>query len=287
MIVDTPFIKTINYQLSFLHPLFSFSIYFLILVIVAFFMFNLNEKYSFIRTRTILPSLFFLFLVFISELSINNSGLVICLLLLPILSPMLSAYQENEPVKKVFNSFFFISIGSFFLFDLLFLVPVFWISFSLLRISGIRTFLSSIIGLTAPYVIILPIIFSLGHGEYFIESINKQEVFRFSIPEMSTPQILYTLFLFVLFLIHFFYFRIQINFDKIRTRGYISFFQLITVAFALLIVFKFENFMNLYFPFIMMMSFLLGHYFSLKNARFTTFLFYAFIIINLLFLFFR
>jgi hypothetical protein len=283
---NTFFFNQLIVGLKFSH--FSAFVYsFILVLLIAFLLFECNETFSMIRVRTMFPSLLFLFLLTATEFSINlNSGLIGCFFLVVSMWSFLSTYQENQPVKKIFNTFFIISIGSCFFFDLVLFIPVFWIAFSLFRIASLRTFLASIVGFCVPYIIILPILYLQGSFYPFVESIRQQTqiVLLLSLADIDTSQILYGVFLLILFLISFFSFQLQINFDKIKTREIMFFFYLITLTTFVLAFLRLSSFANIYPLLAMMLSFLLGHYFSLNNSRFATFIFFFFICANILFL---
>lgn len=269
------------------YPFLSFFLSFVLILLISFLLFECNEKYSLIRVRTMVPSLTFLFLMLVSDYKIDlNSGIFACFFLLMAVWLFLSTYQEIEPVTKIFNTFFFLSLGSFFYFDLLLFVPVFWISFSILRMASLRTYLSSIIALLVPYIIVLPILFVQGSFFEYIDTIKTQMNFSFELSGLETYEILYGIFLLLFFLISFLYFQMQINFDKIKTRQMMSFIFFLSFSVFVLCLFKLDFFQNIFPLLAMFLSLILGHYFSLNNSRFSVFCLALFVIVNLSFFFF-
>ena len=260
------------------YPFIAFVSGFMLVTLLAVLLFRANEKYSFIRIRTIFPSFLFVFLITVSNYKIEAcSGLIGSVFLLVFIWIFLSTYQEREPVEKIFNAFFALSVGSFFCFDLLLLVPACWLSFSFFRIASIRTLLASLIGLITPYIICLPILFLTGDLQGFIVSIEKQltySIFTFQFPEK--------IFLFTLFLFTFVNFVVNINADKIRTRQALYFFCLLTFSIFTISVLK-DSFIDIFPMLAMLLSILLGHYFSLKNSLFSFICFVLMIVVCVVF----
>lgn len=260
----------------------SFISTFVFVVLLAFLLFQCNENFSFIRVRTMIPILLFIFFLATSNYKIEYCfGLISCFFILITMWLFLPVYQEKEPVGNIFNTFFFISVGSFFSFDFLLLMPVFWISFSLLRIGSIRTLLASIIGLLVPYIICLPILYLTGGLQEFLASLQQQWM-MFSISNIKSPQLLYQIFFLILLLISFIHFLVNINADKIKTRQILYFFYLLTFTLFFISVVR-NSFINMFPAIAMLSSISLGHYFSLKNSRFALFCFIAVIAITVVF----
>ncbi len=193
------------------------------IALLAFLLFQCNENFSFIRVRTVIPTLLFLFFLVSSNYKIEYcSGLFACFFILIAVWFLLPSYQKKEPVGNVFNAFFFISAGSLFSFDLLLLVPVFWVSFSFLRIGSIRTLLASVIGLLVPYIICLSTLSLTGNIYEFLHSM-QQQFMMFSFNNLKSLQLFYQIFFLLLFLISFILFLVSINTDKIKTRQMLYF----------------------------------------------------------------
>ena len=248
------------------YPFIAFVSGFTLVALLTFLLFQANEKYSFIRIRTILPSFLFVFLLAVSNYSIEAcSGLIGCVFLLTFIWIFLSTYQEREPVGKIFNAFFALSAGSLLCFDLLLLVPACWLSFSFFRISSIRTFLASFVGLVTPYIICLPILYLTEDFYGFIATMKQQ--FTFSFSTFFAHQLPVKIFLFALFILAFVNFIVNINADKIRTRKTLYFFCLLTPSVFAVSLLK-DTFIDIFPMLAMLLSILLGHYFSLKNSLF-------------------
>lgn len=260
------------------YPFIAFVSSFTLVTLLAVLLFRANEKYSFIRIRTILPSFLFVFLITVSNYKIEAcSGLPGSIFLLVFIWIFLSTYQEREPMGKIFNAFFVLSVGSFFCFDLLLLVPACWLSFSFFRIGSVRTLLASFIGLIIPYIICLPILFLTGDLQGFIALIEKQLTYS-----IFTSQLPEKIFLFALFILTFVNFVININADKIRTRQTLYFFCLLTFNLFTISVLK-DSFIDIFPMTAMVLSILIGHYFSLKNSLLSFICFMAMILVAVVF----
>ena len=239
----------------------------------VFLLFRCNEHHSFIRVRTVMPCLLFVFLLITSQVPLMFcSGLWGTFFLLLALWRLMSAYQEKNPAQKVFDIFFLLAAGSFFSFELLFLVPVFWLSFPFFRITGFRTFMASVIGLVTPYILFTVVLALLGVLPEWLISAKQQ--FEFPISSISPRLIMYLIFLFLFFLFSVFGFLWQMNNDKIRIKQSYFFFFLLTISLFVIAVVRIQVFPLL----ALMFSITAGHYFTLNESRISFFWFIVFVL---------
>ena len=251
--------------------------------ILVFLLFRSNERYSFIRVRTLMPCLFFVFLLITSHVPLMfSSGLWGVFFLLFALRRLMSAYQEQNPTRNVFDVFFLLAIGSFFSFELLLLIPVFWLSFPFFRITSFRSFMASVIGLATAYILLAAVMFLLGALPDFWDFVRKQSEISVSFLGISL-QIAYLSFLFLVFLLSFFSFWVRTNDDKIRVKQTLYFFFLLTFSLFVVSVIRIE-FFSQFFPLLaLMLSITAGHYFALNESRFSLFCFVFFVLGSVVF----
>ena len=251
----------------------------LMVALLVLLLFRINERYSFIRVRTAMPCFIFVFLLITSHRSLMfSSGLWASFFLLLALWRLMSAYQEKNPTRNVFDIFFLLAVGSFFSFELFLLIPVFWLSFPFFRIAGFRTFMASVIGLATAYILVPVILLALGVLPDFLNSIKIQFEFFVSPLHISLHLILYLVFLFLLFMLSFAGFLWQMNNDKIRIKQTYFFFFLLAFWLFLISIIRIQVFSQ-FFPLLaLMLSITVGHYFTLNESRISFFLFIFFIL---------
>ncbi|MDR0873357.1 MAG: hypothetical protein LBN27_07830 [Prevotellaceae bacterium] len=284
--ISAPGTASIAVVVGLLVLLFAFSPEFSILSAVnivaaaflVFLLFRCNEKLSFIRVRTVLHGSLFVFLLLTSRVS---SDLWNAFFLLLAVWRLMAAYGDRDPVSNVFDAFLLLAAGSFFTPEMLLLAPVFWLSFPFIRISGLRAFLASIIGLTTAYIVGLSLLFALGALPDFWLSVRAQMLVSVSLPDLH--HIIYIAFLFLFYIIAFFGFLSKISADKIRVKQLLYFLFFLT--FFLFIITFFQPF-NSVFPLLsLLLGIVLGHYFTLSESRFSLIVFFAFLIGGVVFFF--
>jgi len=140
--------------------------------------------------------------------------------------------------------------------------------------------LASLIGLITPYIICLPILFWAGNLQEFAASMEQQ--FTFSFAAFSAHQLAAKIFLFALFILAFVNFIANINADKIRTRQTLYFFCLLILSIFAISALK-DSFVDIFPMLAMVLSILLGHYFSLKNSLFSFICFVVMMVISVVF----
>ena len=261
-----------------------FLVNILAVALLVFLLFRSNEQHSFIRVRTILPCLFFVFLLITSCVPLMFcSGLWGAFALLFALWRLMPAYQEKNPTRNVFDVFFLLAVGSFFSFELLFLIPVFWLSFPFYRITSFRTFMASVIGLIAAYIVLAAILLPLGALPDFWDSVRQQFEIPVSFSGISPYLIVYLVFLFLFFLLSFFSFFLRMNEDKIRVKQTLFFFFLLTFSLFVISVIRIQVFSQSFPLLALMLSITTGRYFALNESRISLFLFIFFVLVGAVF----
>ncbi|MDR1860715.1 MAG: DUF6427 family protein [Bacteroidales bacterium] len=134
-------------------PLLNSLLAAVILLVLAFIILRLNTLYSFIRMRTFLPSIIFVFIVSgivsLHTLHPVYPGVVFMLLCV---SRIFGAGSSGNMLSTAFEAGFFLSIGSLFYLNMLFYAPVIWTG--MLMMSKNRNWripILSCIGLILPW----------------------------------------------------------------------------------------------------------------------------------------
>ena len=115
-------------------PLLQVALSLTIVLFVAFLIQQISISFSLIKVRTKLPALVFILLAggLTPMHTLHPVYLAAILLMLSIYS-IFSAFNNPEPVTHFFNAGLFLSIGSLFYFNLVVLLPAFFIAVSVLR----------------------------------------------------------------------------------------------------------------------------------------------------------
>ncbi len=254
-------------------------------LLLGFEILRLNEVFSFIRTRTILPSFFFLI---IGSLLLPHSfspGIIIALLVLSSVFFSFKLLTEENP-KYAFNVSLLLFTAVLFSLSCIWLLIIFWLFAYTSNVLSFRIFLASLLGALVP-----PLYAAIGFGiagnehlllEYIQESFQLFAVdFHFSLPE-----ILYMIiagFLISFSLVDFLLVRSK---ENIKPRKEFSYLVTLLLFTLVLIIFSVpDSGILLWLP-VVFGSFLLGRFFSLKNNRFTQISLSIFLGSSLLLLFF-
>lgn len=279
----TPFTQWFS-DLIPLHSLLSHGLGFLFTILIGLILVQLNETFSFIRTRTVLPFFFFILLMG-SNVNVHefSFGQISCLFLLIALWQLFSIYQEKSPVKQTFNIGFFLALGSFFTIELVFFLPIFWVGMMRLNSFRFRTFLSSIIGFLSPFLLFLGIAYLQSDVVNYINLFVAQFNFELNFFNYNFIFILYlgTLTGCALFAI---LNLVNKSFsDKIKVSRMLGFISM-SFIFSLLLFIFFSDKSSVVFTFAAIFgSILYAHYFSLHYNLFIRVLFWIQLSISLLY----
>lgn len=170
---STPLLHLLNISLL---PQYSAWLGLLLSLGVAYLLFRLLEKYTFLQQRTFLPFLFFILLSgSYPHFHYLTNALIAAFLLLMCFWQIFSAFHKNIPIREAFNAGMFLSLGYFFCFDFLFLIPIIFITLHIVNNMNARVFLSTILGLLAPAALVFGISFFIGklnsQTDYFMNNI--------------------------------------------------------------------------------------------------------------------
>ena len=236
-------------------------------LLLCFLIMNLNEVFSFIRVRTILPSLFCLIMGGLLLRPHHFSpGIIVALLVLSALFFSFKLLTKENP-KYAFNVALLLSVAALFSFSCIWFLVVFWWFTYLSNMFSLRIFLASLLGALAPCV--YAVIGFYGNESLLLEYV-KQSFQPFSVHFFfSIPEIIYLVFIGCLTLLALFFFLLRRSQENIRPRReftYIILFFLLTLFF---IVLAFPDSYILFWLLIVFGSYLIGYYFSLANSRFS------------------
>lgn len=197
-------------------------IQFVLLGFSTYLMVELNNRNALIRIYSRMVSCSFLILTTMAAFifkSVETFGVQLCMIVTCMM--LFSCYQDKSAQGKVFYAFFFAGIASLCFIQILFFVPFLWILMATnLMIFSSRTFLSSLIGITAPYWFSAGYCIFTGNTETFIDHIMSIAEFEPLCQYGSTDVSMLVTFAFITIIsitgtIHFLRNSYK---DKIRTR---------------------------------------------------------------------
>lgn len=248
----------------------------------AFLLAQLNNRFTIIRTRTFLPLLVFMLLMstWNETHTVNGSHIVLTLFIFSLFY-FFSMVRNKSNSEQAFMGSFLISVGSILINPLIFIIPVCWIGFIMFQSLTLRTFLASIFGTLAPWILYLSALV------LFNPSYNFRQVFVI-IPSIDLtfsmsllPRIIYIGLITVIMIISIINLYSLAHSDAIDTQNKLNFLVLLVIAFSVL-SFLFMSQFVLFLPIIALVySLLISHPLTLKQNNFTGILFLIFCVVNI------
>lgn len=162
------------------NPLVHVILSFVLVMVLAFFVQIINDRYSFIRIRSKLPAILFAIVLggFIGMHTLHPIYFSAIFVLLAIYR-LFSMFEKAKPYSAVFDVGFLLGVGSLFCLNLMILFPAFLISIAILsRETRLREFLIISLGF------LLPFAFALSYA--FLTN-NFQDTFNSFVQSISVP----------------------------------------------------------------------------------------------------
>lgn len=279
-----------NYVVSFLQTLivprtlFSdlYSISFLLLN--AYLIAQINNRFTIIRSRTFLPILIFLILMCTWDETheVNGSHITLTLFIFSLFYFM-GMYRDKNSTENAFMGSFLIGLSSLINNPLIFLMPACWIGISIFQSLSLRTILASIFGVVAPWILFFSGIYYFHPDTDFLHIFNTGFYLH---PELLSLTLIHQIYLISILIVLAIcivgMFSISSG-DVIRTRNNL-YFLLILLFTVLFISLFFDNQSIIILPIIAMLySIIASHPFTLKLNTFYGILFIFFCTINIAF----
>jgi len=242
-------------------------------------LFLLINRFSFVNTRTFLPTFVFALLIIAWQPSHETFKSHIALFLFICALFCFFNMAEKEASEKTFLGSLLIACAGLFLNNLLLIIPVCWLGFVVLRCFSFRVFLASLLGVIAPLLIYSAVIYVVSPTFDFQTLFNFDFSLNFGIKELQLPTQLYIGLLFVVFIISILGTYADFYTQNNSIRRNINFILILLVSFIIIL-----NFEKTLFPFIALcFSIFVAQLFSVKKNNFYPILFLIFIFINLAF----
>jgi len=247
----------------------------------------LNQQFSIIRTRTLLPFLFYmLFITIDAPAFFSLEGNIATFFLLIIVFYFFKSYQSKRAIEEAFNIGLLLSLGSLFSGRLLFFIPIIWIGLAYVQALSARSFFASLVGISAPYWLVFCWFLYQKDIAGFTESFHSFfQIKPLSFFDFTVAGWLKTCFSGLITIAAVVNFRMHSFKDKIKTRVY---FYLLLVLILYVSVFMFfgifpiSEYIGIYY---FSVSLFAAHLFATVNTRLSNVFFYLFLItfIGLLF----
>jgi len=242
-------------------------------------LFLLINRFSFVNTRTFLPTFVFALLIIVWQPSHETFKSHIALFLFVCALFCFFNMSEKEASEKTFLGSLLIACAGLFLNNLLLIIPVCWLGFVAIRCFSFRVFLASVLGAIVPCLIYVVAIYVASPTFDFQTLFNFDFSLNFGIKELQLPTQLYIGLLFVVFIISILGTYADFYTQNNSIRRNINFILILLVSFIIIL-----NFEKTLFPFIALcFSIFVAHLFSVKKNSFYPILFLVFIFINLAF----
>jgi len=264
------------------NSLLSSLIAFWLTLLNAFLLTQLSNRFTLIRSRTFLPIFIFLLLMSTwNETHIVSGSQPALTLFIIALFFILSMFHDLKASEEAFMGSLLISISSLLINPLIFIIPVFWIGFAILRCFSLRTFLASILGTLVPLILYVAGHYLLNPDTDYLKLFNLDVSFNFDLYSYSLPDLIYLGSLVIIMMICLAGMFSIYSRDAIHSRKKLNLLLLLLISFSVLSI-VYENQFASFLPFIALLnSFLASHPFTLKQNDFYGILFIIFCALNI------
>lgn len=209
----------------------------LLCLVISVLIGQVNNRYSYINTRTFLHTFIYLL---ISTLWVQAHGNYLAyfaaLCVVAAIYMFFDMYGSRTAVEEAFLGSLFFSISIFLVPQYVFLFPLVWIGFYQLKSLSFRTFFASILGLLVPWLIIY-IAFYLGTDQIIFKPDFSPFIKQFSIiSQEATARNIYAALMLIILIIILFSASKQLSRESIKTRNLLYFIRIIGFGLLALMV---------------------------------------------------
>jgi hypothetical protein len=208
------------------------------IILLAFLILKINVQYSFIRVRTVLPSVLFILITSgLHELHAMHPVYPAALFLILTVDRIFNAYDKEVIHSNAFEAGIFLAIGSLFYLNLAFFFPFLWIGFIILKPKvNWREFILTTLGFSFPWLAALAYYAGTGQTDELLGTLKDNISLHQSLLKGSLPIQIYLGFLGFLTLLASFLILSQYDGKKISSRKYFKAFFWIFLISEVLIV---------------------------------------------------
>jgi hypothetical protein len=236
----SPLFSEISWLIPVNYP-FSFFIVLVLAILYSTYLIRLNTLNIIYESRTYLEGVIFMMLVFgTSSSKMLYPAIIGSIFLLFSLNAIFRIEKGND-LAAVYNSGFFLSIGSMFFFDLLFYLPFIWIAMGVIKSVSFREWLVTIIGFITPLFILAVIYYLTDDLKFIYEKTGYNFMFEYRKPDLKISEIMYFGFVLLLFVFSLIKSATGAQAKKIRVRKMFFIFNMFSIiAIALLFITGFD-----------------------------------------------
>jgi hypothetical protein len=250
----------------------------------AFLISQLNNRFTIIRTRTFLPVFIFLLLISTwnqTHLTIS-SHFALTLFILALFN-FFNISRDKNASEQAFMASLLISASSLLINQFIFLIPVCWIGLIFFQSLSLRTFLASVFGTIAPWLIFLAISYFINPTINFVDFFPFNTNYQIDLPVFKINELVYAATMTLISIISIFGMYSISNRDATSTRNKLNFLVFLLVS---LIIFSviFQHQFRSFLPIIALVyALLFSHPLTLKQSNFYGILFTIFCVLNIAF----
>ncbi|MDD2304195.1 MAG: DUF6427 family protein [Prolixibacteraceae bacterium] len=196
------------------------------IILLAFLILKLNVQYTFIRVRTVLPSILFILITSgLHELHAMHPVYPAALFLILTVDRIFNAYDKEVIHSNAFEAGIFLAIGSLFYLNLAFFFPFLWIGFLIIKPKvNWREYILSTLGFILPWLAALAYYAGTGQSEDLIGVLKENISSHQSFLVANLPIQIYLGFLGFLTILASFLILSQYDGKKISSRKYFKAF---------------------------------------------------------------
>lgn len=208
------------------------------IILLAFLILKLNVQYTFIRVRTVLPSILFILITSgLHELHAMHPVYPAALFLILTVDRIFNSYDKEVIHSNAFEAGIFLAIGSLFYLNLVFFFPFLWIGFIILKPKvNWREFILSTLGFIFPWLVAFAYYGASGQSDELIVTLKANLSLHQSFLRQNLPIQIYMGFLVFLTLLASVLLLSQYDGKKISSRKYFKAFFWIFLISCILIV---------------------------------------------------
>ncbi|MEI6752947.1 MAG: DUF6427 family protein [Paludibacter sp.] len=264
------------------------SISLIITLLNAFLIAQINNRFTIIRTRTFLPIFIFLLLMscWYPTHTALTSQISLTLFIFAVFN-FFNMLRDNKASEQAFLGSLLISVSSLLINQFIFLIPVCWFGFIIFQSLSLRTFIASVLGSLAPWVLYLSTLYLLNPSENLFRLFSTNLNYDFNFTTFTLYQYIYTSSMAIILIISIFGLSYMSKSDAIHTRNKLNFLMFLLVSLAILSVI----FINQFVYFLPLIAFiyalLFSHPLTLSQNNFYGILFTVFCTLNLAFFVFK
>lgn len=208
------------------------------MILLAFLVFKINVQYSFIKVRTVLPSVLFILISSgLHELHSMHPVYPAALFLILTIDRIFNSYDKEVIHSNAFDAGILLAVGSLFYFNLVFFFPFLWIGFIILKPQvNWREYILSTLGFVFPWLAAMAYYGATGQVDEFTTIIKANLSLHGSLLKGNLAVQIYLGFLALMILLSSVSLLSQYDFKKISARKYFkAFFWVFLIACILLV----------------------------------------------------